>query len=422
MEAMRECCCGLDVHQAQITACLLKAPLDRKPEPQIREFSTMTRDLEALRDWLQSEDCEAVAMESTGVYWRPVYNVLYKACDITLGNACDIKNKPGRKTDKKDAEWIATLHRCGLISKSFIAPPEIQELRDVTRYRKKLVGQATAERNRILKLLEAANIKLSSTLSDVFGVSGRRILEALIAGEVITPEQLYCLVDPTVRKKIPVLVDALNGQVTRHLRDMVSFSYEHLQYIEKEIEKLENKIEAKMKPFKKEIDLLDTIPGVGRNVAAVILAELGPDMSVFPTAAHAASWAGVSPGNNESAGKKKRSKTSNGHKWIRGALLEASWSAQKTRTYLGAKFWSLVRQTGKKKAAVAIAHKILVISYHILATGQPYREIGYDYLDSRRNVNREKQSVRNLEKLGYKVILVKSEAQPNSEGLTQSAS
>jgi transposase len=422
MEAMRECCCGIDVHQAQVTVCLLKGPLDRKPEPQIREFSTMTKDLKALRDWLQVEGCEFVAMESTGVYWRPVYNVLYKTCDVTLGNACDIKNKPGRKTDKKDAEWIAKLHRCGMISKSFIAPPEIQELRDVTRYRKKLVGQSTSERNRILKLLESANIKLSSTLSDVFGVSGRKLLEALIAGEVITPDSLVSLVDKTVRKKIPELVNALNGQVTKHLRDMINFSYEHLQYVEAEIGKLEMMLEDKLNPFEKEIDLLDTIPGVGRTVAASILAELGNDMSVFPTATHAASWAGVSPGNNESAGKKKRSKTANGHKWIRGSLLEASWAAQKTRTYLGAKFWSLVRQTGKKKAAVAIAHKILVIAYHILKTGQPYRELGYEYLDSRRKVNRERQSVRNLENLGYQVILVKPGDQQKNEALAQTAS
>jgi len=305
MEAMRECCCGLDIHQATIVACLLKGPLDRKPQKEIREFGATTSELLKLRDWLEAEGCVDVAFESTGIYWRPVYNVLFGACDMTLGNACDIKNKPGRKTDRKDAEWIAELHRCGMISKSFIAPPEIQELRDVTRYRKKLIGHATAERNRISKLLESANIKISSVLSDLFGVSGRNLLESLIGGEVITPDRLSGLVHGKIRKKIPELVDALNGQVTGHLREMIDYSYEHLKYLETQIEKLEHKLDEKLKPLFKEVELLDTIPGVGRTVAASILAELGSDMSVFPTPAQAASWAGVSPGNNESAGKKK---------------------------------------------------------------------------------------------------------------------
>jgi len=422
MEAMRECCCGLDIHQATIVACLLKGPLDRKPKKEIREFGTTTLELFKLQDWLETEGCRAVAFESTGIYWRPVYNILYDTCEMTLANACDIKNKPGRKTDRKDAEWIAELHRCGMISKSFIAPPPIQELRDVTRYRKKLIGQATSERNRISKLLECSNIKISSVLTDIFGVSGRKLLEALIAGEAITTDRLIGLVDRKIRKKIPELIDALNGCVTPHLREMINCSYEHLNYLETQIEKMNQKIEEKLKPFSKEIELLDTIPGVGPTVAASILAELGPDMSVFPTAAQASSWAGLSPGNNESAGKKKRSKTSNGHKWIRGALLEAAWSASHTRTYLGAKFWNLVKHTGKKKAAVAIAHKILIIAYYILKTGESYQDLGYDYLESRSKVNREKQSVRNLEKLGYKVILEKLDDQQDSEGLATAAS
>jgi len=231
MDAMRECCCGLDVHQAQVTACLLKGPLIQKAKKQSREFSTVTVGLLALWDWLLENGCKEVAMESTGVYWKPIYNILCDTCEVTLGNAADIKNKPGRKTDKKDAEWIAELHRCGMISKSFIAPPDIQELRDLTRYRSKLIGQSTGERNRILKQLESVNIKISTYMSDVFGVSGRQMLVALMDGEVIEPKAVAELAKGVLRKKIPELVDALNGQVAKHKREMIRYSYEHLLYL-----------------------------------------------------------------------------------------------------------------------------------------------------------------------------------------------
>jgi transposase len=403
MDAMRECCCGLDVHQAQVTACLLKGPLSQKAKKQSREFSTVTVGLLALRDWLLENDCKEVAMESTGVYWKPIYNILCDTCEVTLGNAADIKNKPGRKTDKKDAEWIAELHRCGMISKSFIAPPDIQELRDLTRYRSKLIGQSTGERNRILKQLESVNIKISTYMSDVFGVSGRQMLVALMDGEVIEPKAVAELAKGVLRKKIPELVDALNGQVTKHKREMIRYSYEHLLYLEKQIEQLEEQITNHLLPYQKEAMLLDTIPGVGPKIAAMIIAEIGVDMSIFPSPAHISSWSGVSPGNNESAGKKKSSKIQKGHKWIRAALLEAAWSAQKTRTFLGAKFWKLAGRGGKKKAAVAIAHKILIIAYYILLTGEPYRELGKDYLEQRRPVSREQLAVNYLKKLGYTV-------------------
>lgn len=403
MDAMRECCCGLDVHQAQVTACLLKGSLNKKAQKQIREFSTVTVGLLALRDWLIENDCKEVAMESTGVYWKPIYNILCDTCEVTVGNAADIKNKPGRKTDKKDAEWIAELHRCGMISKSFIAPPDIQELRDLTRYRCKLIGQTTGERNRILKQLESVNIKISTYMSDVFGVSGRKMLLALMDGEVIEPKALAELAKGVLRKKIPELVDALNGQVTKHKREMIRYSYEHLLYLEKEIEQLEEQITNHLLPYQKEVMLLDTIPGVGPKIVSMIIAEIGVDMSVFPSPAHLSSWSGVSPGNHESAGKKKSSKISKGDKWIRGALLEAAWAAQRTRTYLGSKFWKLAGKGGKKKAAVAIAHKILIIAYYILLTGEPYRELGKDYLEQRRPVSREQLAINYLKKLGYTV-------------------
>lgn len=305
LDAMRVCCAGLDVHQATIVACILKGPLDRKPKIEIREFSTVLSGLLALQDWLFQEECTDIAMESTGVYWKPVYNVLESTCDITLGNARHIKNLPGRKTDVNDARWIAELHRSGLIRKSFVAPQAIRELRDLTRYRKKLKGYETSERNRIMKILEDANIKMSTYMSDVFGVSGRLMLNALVYGEVIDASHLADLAKTKLRAKIPELTEALNGRVTKHHRTIIKQSLDHLTFLEQQIANIEADMEQYFTPFQKEIELLDTIPGVGVQVARVIVAEIGPDMSVFPSEAHLSSWAGLSPGNNESAGKKK---------------------------------------------------------------------------------------------------------------------
>jgi Transposase IS116/IS110/IS902 family./Transposase. len=302
---MRVCCAGLDVHQANVVACILKGPLESKPKVEIREFPTVLSGLLALQDWLSEEGCTDVAMESTGVYWKPVFNVLESTCDITLGNARHIKNLPGRKTDANDARWIAELHRSGLIRKSFIAPQPIRELRDLTRYRKKLKGYETSERNRILKILEDANIKISTYMSDVFGVSGRLILNALIDGEVIQASHLAELAKGKLRPKIPELTQALNGRVTKHHRHCIKKSLEHLLFLEQQIAEIEADMEQYFAPYQKEIELLDTIPGVGVHVAQAIIAEIGTDMSVFSSEAHISSWAGLSPGNNESAGKKK---------------------------------------------------------------------------------------------------------------------
>lgn len=308
MDAIRECCAGLDVHQANVVACVLKGPLEEKPQVFIREFSTVLSGLLELSDWLAELGCTEVAMESTGVYWKPVFNVLEATCTITLANAAHIKNLPGRKTDKKDAQWIAELHRCGLISNSFIAPREIRELRDLTRYRRKLKGYETSERNRILKVLEDANIKISTFVSDVFGKSGRLMLNAIVNGEVIDPEQVANLAIGRLRSKIPELTEALNGRVNLHHRKMIQHSLEHLEFLEKSIAELEVEMERYFAPYQKQEELLQTIPGVGVNVARVILAEIGTDMSVFPSASHLSSWAGLSPGNHESAGKKNESK------------------------------------------------------------------------------------------------------------------
>ena len=305
LDAMRVCCAGLDVHQAMVVACLIKGPLECKPKVEIREFPTVLSGLLALQDWISEEGCTDVAMESTGVYWKPINNVLESTCDITLGNARHIKNLPGRKTDVNDARWIAELHRSGLIRKSFVAPQAIRELRDLTRYRKKLKGYETSERNRILKILEDANIKISTYMSDVFGVSGRLMLNALIHGEVIEAPHLAELAKASLRTKIPELTQALNGRVTKHHRYIIKQSFDHLLFLEQQIAEIESDMEHYFAPYQKEIELLDTIPGVGVTVAQAILAEFGADMSVFPSEAHISSWAGLSPGNNESAGKKK---------------------------------------------------------------------------------------------------------------------
>lgn len=305
MDAIRQCCAGLDVHQATIVACILKGPLDTKPTRQIREFPTVLSGLLSLADWLEHEGCTDVAMESTGVFWKPVFNVLQDSCSLTVANAAHVKNIKGRKTDVKDAEWLAQLHRCDLIRSSFVPPQEIRNLRDLTRYRKKLKGHEASERNRIHKVLEDANIKLSSFVSDLFGVSGRLMLQAIVNGEVLEPDVIADLAKGKLRAKLPELTAALNGRVTKHHRQMISHSLKHLVFLESSIAELEAEMDIAFAPHLPKLQLLQSVPGLGPHTAKILVAELGIDMSVFPTAAHLASWAGLSPGSNESAGKKK---------------------------------------------------------------------------------------------------------------------
>ena len=306
MDAILETCAGLDVHQETVVACVLSGPLDRKPSKEVRTFSTTTTQLLALAEWLEECKCSHIAMESTGVYWKPVWNLLEgSSFELILANAQRIKNVPGRKTDVKDAEWIAQLLRSGLIERSFVPTSDIRELRDLTRYRKRLVQETTQEKNRIHKVLQDANIKITTYISDIFGVSGRRILESLMQGEKVTAQELDQLVWGNLKSKIPQLAEALNGRLRRHHQTMIRFSWEHLLYLENAIELVEQQIDECLRPFLDEVELLDSIPGVNEKAASIILAELGPDMSVFPNHHHVASWAGISPGNNESAGKKK---------------------------------------------------------------------------------------------------------------------
>ncbi|WP_245632955.1 IS110 family transposase [Alicyclobacillus kakegawensis] len=308
MEAILERCAGLDVHQESIVACVLVGPLDRSPKSEIRTFGTMVDDLLALADWLSETGCTHVAMESTGIYWKPVWNVL-EAFDfeLLLANAHHIKNLPGRKTDMKDAEWIAKLLRCGLIEGSFVPSQEIRDLRDLTRYRKKLVQEATSEKNRIHRLLQDANIKLTTHMSDIFGVSGRLLLQKMIDGEVITLDFLETEMKGALRHKSAKLLRALNGHLRRHHRDMLRFSYEHLRFIERAISEVEAEIRAHVADKQEAFELITTIPGINENAAAIILAEIGADMDQFGGDKQLAAWAGLSPGNHESAGKKNGS-------------------------------------------------------------------------------------------------------------------
>jgi len=405
MEAIVRACCGLDVHQATVVACLLVGDPDKKPRREVRTFGTMTCDLIQMREWLTAEGCTHVGMESTGVYWMPVYAMLEGHFELVVGNATHIKNVPGRKTDVKDSEWIADLLRHGLIRRSFVPPKPLRELRDLLRYRRKLVEAQTAERNRLLKLLETANIKLASVASDVFGVSGRAMLRALLGGTA-TPDEMAQLARGSLRKKIASLSAALDGRVEEHHRFLLGVQLDRMEQVEASITKVDARIDEKLLPYATQHQRLTEIPGVDRIGAAVIIAELGVDMSVFPTPQHAAAWAGVCPGNNESAGKRKGQPGRKGNVHLTTALVQAAMGAgRKSGSYLKEKFWRLKARRGPKRAALAIAHKILIAAYHMLRNDCPYKDLGLAYLDTFSVTVVKATLVKRLERLGYRVSL-----------------
>lgn len=405
MEAIVERCCGLDVHQAMVVACLLVGKPHQKPHKEVRTFRTVTRELLGMRDWLIAEGCTHVAMESTGVYWKPVYAVLEGSFDLVVGNAHHIKNVPGRKTDVKDCEWIADLLRHGLIGRSFVPPAPFRELRDLLRYRRKLVESRASERNRLQGVLETANIKLASVASDVFGVSGMRMLDALVAGDS-TPQQMAQLAKGQLRKKLEELELALEGSVREHHRFLLAMQMRRLKAVDEELDLLDKRIEEKLEPYRTQHTQLTTIPGVDWFVAAVLIAEIGVDMSVFKNPACLAAWAGVAPGNNESAGKKKYAKARRGNVHLKTALVGAAIGAGKSKgTYLKDKYHRLKARRGALRAAVAVGHKILISAYHILAKGVPYSELGDAYLDKRDHERTADNLVRRLERLGFNVKL-----------------
>src|SRR6516165_3637946 len=418
MQTLVERGCGLDVHQATVVACLLIVCKDGKVQKQLRTFGTTTRELLRLREWLLSEGCTHLAMESTGVYWKPVYAILEGALQIVVANAQHVKKVPGRKTDVKDAEWIAELLCHGLLRSSFVPPQPIRELRDFTRYRRKLVESRSSDRNRLLKVLETANIKLASVATDVFGTSGRLMLRALIEGKS-TPQEMADLAKGLLRKKIPELELALEGKLEEHHRFLLKLQLDRLERVESDLAALEQRIQEKLQPYATQLALLQEIPGVERTLAAVIIAELGVDMSVFQSVSQLASWAGVCPGNNESAGKRKSSRIPKGNVYLKTALVEAANSAARAKgTYLRDKFYRLKARRGYKRAAVAIAHKILVSIYHMLSHNASYNDLGDLYLDKLNKNHLTRNLVRRLERLGFSVTLSFNNKRPSRRGFS----
>src|SRR5499427_5074746 len=410
MQVIAERAAGLDIHQDTVVACLLIGAPEARPRKEIRTFGTKTKDLEELRDWLMTAGVTHVGMESTGIYWRPVYSVLEGCFELIVGNARHIRNVPGRKTDVKDSEWIAELVRHGLIAKSFVPPRPLRELRDLLRYRRKLIESQAAERNRLLRLLETANIKLASVASDVFGVSGRAMLEAMLEGNASVKE-MAGLAKGQLRRKRDDLVLALEGRVEEHHRFLLAMQLRRLETAETDIEALDLRIAERLEPYRFPHALLMQIPGVDWVVAAVLIAEIGVDMSAFLSVYHLAAWAGVCPGNHESAGRQKSGRARKGNVHLRAILVGAAISAARTKgSYLKDKFYRLKARRGALRAAVAIAHKILVAAYHMLAKGLGYRELGETYLDQLDQTRTAANLKRRLERLGYIVTLQTKEA------------
>ncbi|ASS90379.1 IS110 family transposase [Aeribacillus pallidus] len=374
MDVLYHRCAGLDIHAETIVVCALLGE-EEHVQKEVETFPTFTKDLFRLLKWLEDRGVTHIAMESTGVYWKPVFNILEDYFDITLANAQRIKNVPGRKTDVSDAEWIAKLLRYGLIEKSFVPPENIRELRDLTRLRKKWIGQLTAEKNRIQKVLECSNIKLSSVISDVFGVSGRKLLERLMKQGYIEETEVDACIHRSMKRKKQQIQDSLFGALTNRQLFMIRQSWKHIESLESLLRDIGERIDQLLQVYKQEMELLVTIPGVKKETAAVIIAEIGVDMGQFPTSQHLASWAGVAPGNHESAGKRKSTRTTKGNPHIKSALCEAAWALSRCRNQrLAAKYWSLAARRGKKKALVAIAHRMLTIIYCIISRKEPFRE------------------------------------------------
>src|SRR5215472_6889413 len=418
MEPVIECCCGLDVHQAKVVACLLKGAANRRPAKQIRSFGTMTRDLVELREWLRAEGCTQVAMESTGVYWMPVYEVLEGAFDIVIGNAYHMKNVPGRKTDVKDSEWMADLARHGLIRRSLVPPKPIRELRDLVRYRRKLVQTRSSERNRLLKLLETANIKLASVASNVFGVSGMLMLRALVAGATDAKE-LSALARGKLRKKAFDLALALEGRFEERHRFLLEAQLRRLDAVDRDVAIIEDRIREKVTPYAAQQRRLMTIPGIDALTAASIISEIGIDMSWFPSAKHLAAWAGVCPGNNESAGKNRRTVARKGNVHLRTMLVTAAKAAANKRgTFLREKYRRLRARTDQGRATMAIAHKILVAAYHVLRSDVDYQDLGESYCDRVAAKKVTKALVGRLHALGFRVTLEPINANTQGQSIT----
>jgi transposase len=400
-------CAGLDVGKEEVVACVRvpgKAKATRRQE--IRTFTTFTAGLEGLAGWLVAEGVGEVVMEATGQYWKPVWYALEdRGFDLKLVNARHVKIMPGRKTDVGDAAWLAELLEHGLLRSSFVPPPEVRRLRDVTRYRKRLIQEHSSECQRVQKVLEDAGIKLDSVASDVLGASGRMMLKALVAGER-DPDVLAEMAQRRLRAKIPELRLALRGRFDDHHAVLIGVSMDHLEHLEAAIARLDERVEELMVPFSEARDRLDTITGVGKLAAESIIAEIGVDMSRFPTAGHLCSWAGLCPANNVTGGKRRPVSTNRGNRWLGEILNQSAWSAARTRdTYLAAQFWRLARRIGKKKAAVAVSHSILAICWHLLNDNCDYEDLGGSFFVQRDADHARQRAVSQLQALGYQVTL-----------------
>jgi transposase len=404
MERLWDRCETLDVHQASVSVCV-RVPDDEggRRELDVR-FGTTTPDLLALCDWLRTHGVTHVAMEGTGVYWKPVYYALEGEFELLLVNAAHVKQVPGRKTDTKDAAWLCQLLECGLLRASFVPPRPIRELRDLTRYRKALIADRASEANRLHKVLEDAGVKLSSVVSNVLGVSGRLMLEALCQGSN-DPDALAELARGRLRAKLPALRRALEGRFRDHHAFLVAQILAHLDYLDDAVAACSARIDEQIAPFASALRLLESIPGVGRRTAEVIVAEIGVDMTVFPSSRHLASWAKLAPGNNESAGKRKSGSTGKGSPWLRSALVESALAGTRTRGYLRAKYWRIRQRRGHQRAVIAVAHAILEISYQMLTTGEVYRELGDDFFERRDTERATRHHLRALERLGYRITI-----------------
>jgi transposase len=405
MDRLIERGAGLDVHRDSVAVCVRVPGPGGERAQHVRMFATTTADLLALRDWLEAHGVTHVAMESTGVYWKPVYYVLEERFECLLVNAAHLKHVPGRKTDVQDCVWIAQVLEHGLLRGSFVPPPLIRDLRDLTRYRRVLIDERTREANRLHKLLQEAGIKLASVAADVLGVSGRAMLEALVQGTT-DPAVLADLARGKLRRKLPALRQALAGRFRAHHAFLGGQILAHLDYLDEALDTLTERIGELLAPFAAVIHRLDTIPGYSRQTAEEVVAELGLDMSVFPTDRHLSSWTALCPGQNESAGKHRSGRLRKGNRWLRRTLVLAAHGARRTTgTALAARYQRIARHRGEKKAIVAVAHALLVIAYHVIKEQATYRELGFDYNDRRDADRARRRAVALLERQGYRVTL-----------------
>ena len=408
MEDILACCCGLDIHKESIVACLLQGALERgvKPESELCEFGTQLKDLLALREWLQAHHCQYVAMESTGIFWQPVYAVLEQSLSdpmhLLVVNARHMRNVPGKKTDLRDAEWIATLLRAGLLKGSFVPEQDIRDLRQFTRYRKALIRDITSQKNRIEKLLQASGFRLSSFLSDIFGSSGMAIMQQLVQSGYISKESLDVCLKRRAKRKATEILSNLNGILSVPQRQLLKMQLAHLRDLQKNLQEVEDHIRTGFSQFERPIQLLDSLPGIDLTAAYAILAEISGNLAAFPTAQHLCAWAGLAPGNHESAGKKRKQRITHGNNYLKTMLCEVAWviAAQK-KQYLSGWYWRLKQRTDAKRAIVALARKLLVIIYAMLKSNQLYNEQKFLERKHAAQQRRIQHMLHELTRLGY---------------------